>query len=62
MKWFIVFGFQLFLYLFIYFVYCQDCKKIKKENLAVSLPERLVVCFMVFTIPTLIIFLKEVIK
>ena len=45
---------NLFAYGIIYKIWVDDCKEIGKDNLAVSLSERLRAAFLVFTLPCIV--------
>lgn len=48
---------QIIVVISVYFIWKKDCKEIGKENLAVSLGERLIVSFIVFPFWIAIIFM-----
>lgn len=45
---------NLFVYGIVYKIWCDDCKEIGKDNLAVSLLERLRAAFLIFTLPCIV--------
>ncbi len=45
---------NLFVYGLVYKIWIDDCKDIGKDNLAVSLVERLRAAFLIFTLPCII--------
>lgn len=54
-----VLSFNFILYLMIFLMWKNDCKKIGVEKLAVSLTERLFTAFAFFTLPMLIVLLGD---
>ena len=51
--------FNLIVYGIVYKIWLDDCKEIGKDNLAVSLLERLRATFFVFTLPCIIGIIKR---
>ena len=50
----IVLALNVALYAYVYFSWRKDCKEIGKDHLAVSLRERIVAVFLVFTLPCIL--------
>ena len=52
----IVLALNVALYAYVYFSWRKDCKEIGKEQLAVSLRERIRAAFLCFTLPCILAF------